>query len=141
LKPILNTLRVLREEAVWLEITNLVIPSWTDDLDTITRMCDWLCASGLADSPLHFTRFIPLYKLTQLPTTPVSTLERARDVALKAGVKYVYIGNVPGHKAESTFCPKCGNLIVERRGFVITAKHIPDGHCEYCHERIPGVWS
>jgi pyruvate formate lyase activating enzyme len=141
LKPILNTLKVLREEGVWLEITNLVIPGWTDDFDTITRMCDWLCANGLADSPLHFTRFIPLYKLTQLPTTPVSTLERARDIALKAGVKYVYVGNVPGNKAENTFCPKCGNMIIERRGFVIAAKHILDGHCVYCHERIPGVWT
>jgi pyruvate formate lyase activating enzyme len=141
LEPILNTLKVLREEKVWLEITNLVIPSWTDDLDTIRRMCEWLCANGLADSPLHFTRFIPLYKLTQLPATPVSTLERAREIALKAGVKYVYLGNIPGHKAENTFCPKCGNMIIERRGFIIATKHILDGHCVYCHERIPGVWA
>ncbi len=141
LDPILKTLKILREEGVWLEITNLLIPGWTDDFDTIKRMCEWLCANGLADSPLHFSRFIPLYKLTQLPTTPVSTLERAREIALQVGMKYVYIGNVPAHQAENTFCPKCGKLIVERRGYVIVANHILHDRCVYCRERIAGVWS
>ncbi len=140
LEPILKSLTVLREEGVWLEITNLLIPGWTDDLDTISRMCEWLCAKGFADAPLHFTRFIPLYKLTQLPTTPVSTLENARATAMKAGMKYVYIGNVPGHEAENTFCPKCGKIIVERRGFVVQQNGVREGHCVHCRERIPGIW-
>lgn len=141
LAPILKTLKVLKEEGVWLEVTNLLIPGWTDDLDTIKRMCDWLCANGLADTPLHFSRFIPLYKLTQLPITPVSTMEQARELALKTGLKYVYLGNIPAHQAENTYCPKCGRMIVERRGFSILANHIVQSKCEYCKERIPGVWA
>ena len=141
LAPILKTLSVLKDEGVWLEITNLVVPSWTDDFDMIKRMSDWLCSNGFSESPLHFDRFIPLYKLTQLPVTPVSTLEKARDIALHAGVKFVYIGNVPGHPAENTYCPKCGAMIVERRGFTILSNHIVNNRCEFCHEPIPGVWS
>lgn len=141
LAPILNTLKTLKEEGVWLEITNLVIPSWTDDLDMIKRMSEWLCENGLSDCPLHFSRFIPLYKLTQLPVTPVSTLERARDIALRAGVKFVYLGNVPGNPAENTYCPKCKEMIVERKGFTILANHIVGNTCAFCHEPIPGVWA
>ena len=141
LAPILKTLTILKEEGVWLEITNLVIPSWTDDLDMIKRMCDWLCAHGLSDSPLHFSRFIPLYRLPQLPVTPLSTLEKARDIALRAGVKFVYLGNIPGHEAENTYCPKCRKMIVERRGFTILANYIVGNKCSFCHEPIPGIWT
>ncbi len=140
LAPVLRTLKVFRDEGVWLEITNLVIPGWTDDFDMIRRMTDWLCANGLSDSPLHFSRFVPLYKLTQLPTTPVSTLEKARDLARGSGMKYVYIGNVPGHQAENTYCPKCAKLLVERRGFSILENNIAAGQCKFCGERISGVW-
>ena len=141
LEPVLKTLQVLREEGVWLEITNLVVPSWTDDLDTIKAMCEWLCAHGLADAPLHFTRFVPLYKLTHLPATPVSVLEKARDIALKAGIQYAYVGNVPGHAAENTYCHACGTMILERRGFTILKNLIRDGACAKCRAKIPGVWS
>jgi pyruvate formate lyase activating enzyme len=141
LEPVLRALKVLREEGVWLEITNLVIPTWTDDLDMIRRMCDWLCANGLAEAPIHFSRFSPLYRLTQVPATPVSRLEEAYDIAVKAGMKYVYLGNVPGHRTESTFCPSCKKMIVERKGFVIGAKRIVNGKCAECGEKIAGVWS
>jgi len=141
LAPILKTLSVLKDEGVWLEITNLVIPSWTDDFAMIKRMCDWLCTNGLSESPLHFSRFIPLYKLTQIPVTPVSTLEKARDIALRAGVKFVYLGNIPGHQAENTYCPQCKKMIVERRGFTILANHIVGNKCSFCGEPIPGVWT
>jgi pyruvate formate lyase activating enzyme len=140
LAPVLRTLKVLREEGVWLEITNLVIPSWTDDRDMIKRMCEWLCANGLQDSPLHFSRFTPLYKLTQLPLTPVATLENAREIALQAGVRYVYIGNVPHHEAENTFCHKCRKMIIERRGFSVLQNFVKKGRCQFCQEKIPGVW-
>jgi len=141
LEPVLRTLKVFKEEGVWLEITNLVIPTWTDDLDSIRRMCDWLCANDLADCPLHFSRFTPLYKLNQLPSTPVSTLDQALAIAKTAGVHYVYVGNVPGHRAENTYCHSCGKMIIERRGFAITAKHMKDTSCAFCQARIPGVWS
>ena len=140
LDPVLRTLKVFKEEGVWLEITNLVIPTWTDNLDLIKRMCVWLVKNDLADCPLHFSRFTPLYKLTQLPLTPVSTLESARTIALDAGVKYVYIGNVPAHDAENTYCHRCKKMIIERRGFVILNNFIVSGKCKFCGEKIPGVW-
>ncbi len=140
LAPVLKTLQVLREEKVWLEITSLVIPSWTDDMETIARMCEWLVANGFRDSPLHFTRFTPLYKLVQLPVTPVAALEEARERARKAGMKYVYIGNVPGHAAENTFCARCGKLLIERKGYRITLLNLNKGKCSGCGETIPGVW-
>jgi pyruvate formate lyase activating enzyme len=140
LDPVLRTLKVFKEEGVWLEITNLVIPTWTDDMDMIRKMAEWLCANGLQDSPLHFSRFTPLYKLNQIPPTPVSALEKARAIAIKAGLHYVYIGNVPGHNAENTFCPRCGGIAVERRGFTVLRKEIENGKCKACGEKIPGVW-
>lgn len=140
LAPVLRTLRVFKEEGVWLEITHLVIPGWTDDPVMIRKMCEWLVAGGLGGCPLHFSRFIPLYKLTQLPTTPVSILETARDIASKAGMRYVYVGNVPGHGAENSYCPKCGRMLLERRGFSILQNNLSNGRCRFCAEKIEGVW-
>jgi len=141
LEPVLQTLKTIKSEGVWLEITNLMIPTWTDNMETIRRMCEWLQENGLADSPLHFDRFTPLYKLNQLPTTPVSALEEARAIALAAGIQFVYIGNVPAHPAENTYCPHCKRMIIERRGFAILANSISKGKCTYCGTNIPGVWN
>ncbi len=141
LAPVLRTLQVLREEGVWLEITNLVIPSWTDDVSTIRQMCNWLVTNKLDNCPLHFSRFSPLYKLTQLPETPLSVLEKAREIALTAGMKYVYVGNVPGTQLENTCCPKCKKVIVERKGFRVTENRIKNGKCSYCGNSIAGVWT
>jgi len=127
LAPVLRTLRVFHEMHVWLEITNLVIPGWSDDLDMIRRMCAWLRKNGLDDVPLHFSRFVPMYKLNQLPPTPLKRLEDAHAAAVSAGMKYVYIGNVPGHDAEHTYCHRCKKMIVERRGYAIHANHIKNG--------------
>ncbi len=140
LAPVLQTLKIFHEEGVWLEITNLVIPTWTDDLTMIGKMCDWLVANGLRDCPLHFSRFMPLYRLNQLPLTPVATLEKAREIAIGAGMRYVYIGNVPAHKAESTYCPSCGTVVLERRGFMIVKNALRGGACSSCGMKIPGVW-
>jgi pyruvate formate lyase activating enzyme len=141
LAPVLRTLQVLKEEGVWLEITNLVIPSWTDDMKTIRDMCKWLVANKLDDCPLHFSRFSPLYKLLQLPATPLLTLQKARDIAVNAGMKYVYVGNLPGTNLENTICPKCRKTIVERKGFRVIQNDITGGNCKFCGERIAGVWS
>ncbi len=141
LQPVLNTLKILKEEGVWLEITNLIIPGWTDDMDMIRQMCDWLYKNDLYDYPLHFSRFHPQYKLTRLPATPVATLEEARKTAIDAGIKFVYIGNVPGTDAENTNCPKCKKILVERKGYKILANNIVKNKCVYCGEIIPGLWS
>jgi pyruvate formate lyase activating enzyme len=140
LANIQNTLKVLKEEGVWLEITNLVIPQWTDNMTMITEMCAWLVKSGLQDQPLHFSRFVPLYKLTSLPTTPESVLNQARKIAMDAGMKYVYIGNVPGSEAQHTYCPSCKKKVVERRGYTIVSNNIKNGNCGFCGKKISGVW-
>jgi len=140
LQPVLNTLKTLREHGVWLEITNLVVPSWTDDLDMIKQMCDWLVSNGLVETPLHFSRFFPLYKLTQLPQTPLDILTKAREIAIKSGLKYVYIGNTAQTNASNTFCPKCSKLVLERRGYSILSMQINNGKCKYCGAKIDGVW-
>jgi pyruvate formate lyase activating enzyme len=140
LQPVLNTLKTFAGQGVWLEIINLVVPSWTDNLDMIKRMCNWLVENGLANSPLHFDRFHPDYKLTQLSSTPVGVLTQARNIALAAGIKYVYIGNVPGLDAQNTFCPKCHEVVVERKGYMVTQNNLEKGACKKCGEKIPGVW-
>jgi len=118
----------------------MVIPSWTDDLNMTERMCEWLVKNKLHDRPLHFSRFTPLYKLTQLPLTPISTLEKAHEIAVNTGIQYVYIGNVPAHQAENTYCHKCKKIIIERRGFAIFKNDIEKGKCRFCGEKIPGLW-
>jgi pyruvate formate lyase activating enzyme len=141
LAPVLRSLKIFREEGVWLEITNLVIPGWSDDIEMIRSMCTWFVTNGLRDVPIHFSRFTPLYKLAHLPATPVSTLEKAREVALEVGLRYVYLGNVPGHAAENTYCHSCRRMILERRGFSIVSSGMEKGVCRYCRTPIPGVWS
>jgi pyruvate formate lyase activating enzyme len=138
LAPILRTLKILHEMGVWLEITNLIVPSWTDKPQMIRDMCAWIVDNGLEDYPLHFSRFFPLYQLTSLPYTPLSILEEAYGIAKEAGINYVYIGNVPNNKAENTFCPQCNKVILERKGFAILANHIKDSKCTFCGEKIAG---
>jgi len=140
LEPVLKTLKILKEEGVWLEVTNLIVPTWTDDMDTIKRMCEWFCSNGMSDVPLHFSRFTPQYKLAQLPPTPKSTLEKAYSTAKEIGMKYVYLGNIGGHQAENTYCPKCGKLLIERRVFSLLSNNIVNGKCKFCGEKIAGVW-
>jgi pyruvate formate lyase activating enzyme len=140
LQPVLNTLKTMKEEGVWLEITNLVVPGWTDKPEMTKQMCEWLVKNGFSDNPLHFLRFFPLYKLTSLPYTPQPVLERAREIAMKAGMKYVYIGNVPGTDYENTYCPGCKKAVVERRGFTILANNIRNSTCKFCGTKIAGVW-
>ena len=141
LKPILNTLKTLRDVGVWFEIINLVVPTYTDDLDKITRMCDWLVKNIGPDHPIHFSRFHPAHKLEHLPPTPVDTLVQARAIAQKAGLRYAYIGNVRGLPGvETTFCPNCKRAVVERDVFAITSFNIEAGRCKFCQTPIAGVW-
>jgi len=140
LQPVLNTLKVIREEGVWLEITNLIVPGWTDNMGMIKEMCTWLFENGFEYTPLFFSRFQPQYKLTQLPATPLATLNKAREIAMNAGLKYVYNGNVPGSDAENTYCHKCKKPLIIRRGFTILENNLINGSCKFCKTKIPGVW-
>jgi pyruvate formate lyase activating enzyme len=141
LEPILATLKTLRRQRVWFEVTNLVVPTYTDKPEMIRRMCDWLLANIGPDYPLHFSRFHPAHKLTHLPPTPVDTLLEARDIARRAGLNFVYVGNCPEvSDGETTFCPQCKKAIVERSIFSVVAMRMAKGKCQSCGARIAGVW-
>jgi pyruvate formate lyase activating enzyme len=140
LEPVLQSLKTVHRRGVWLEITNLVIPTYNDDMEMVKRMCGWMVDNLGPDYPLHFSRFFPKYKLVHLPPTPEEVLAEARDVAIRAGLHHVYVGNVPG-LAEDTVCPACKKKIVERRGYKILANHIQDGKCSFCRTAISGRWT
>jgi pyruvate formate lyase activating enzyme len=140
LAPVLRTLRILREEGVHLEITTLVVPGRNDDPAVISAMCGWIHDNLGPDTPLHFSRFHPQHRLRNLPPTPVETLEAAREIALESGLRYVFIGNVPGHEANSTYCPGCGNRVIYRIGYSVDPGGLADGACSRCGAPIAGVW-
>ena len=140
LSPVLETLKTIKSQGVWLEITNLVIPGQNDDPGEIRKMCVWIKDNLGDDVPLHFSRFMPSFKLQNLPPTPVKKLEEASQIAKEVGLKYVYIGNVPGHPQESTYCPNCKKVVIARLGYEILENNIKDGNCKFCNQKIPGVW-
>ena len=140
LRPVLNALVILKEVGVWLEITNLVIPTLNDDLNNVREMSRWIAKNLGADVPIHFSRFFPHYKLTNLPPTPLETLEAVRKTAMDAGLKFVYIGNIR-HEGENTFCPKCKKVLIERMGYFVKQNHISNGKCTFCSSAVAGVWS
>ncbi len=140
LAPVLKSLKILKEEGVHIEITNLVLSGFNDDSDSIAKMCLWIKDNLGADTPLHFSRFFPMYKLLGLNPTSVETLETARKIALDCGLKYVYIGNVPGHIAENTYCPKCKKAVIKRAGYMVEEVDLAQGRCKFCQEKIGGVW-
>jgi pyruvate formate lyase activating enzyme len=141
LQPVLNTFKTLHEEGVWFEMTTLVVPTYIDDQDMIKRMCAWILKELGPDNPLHFIRFHPDYKLTRLPSTPVATLESFRDIAMKEGIHYVYVGNVPGHEGEHTYCHNCKKLLIERNGYLLRQVNIEGCKCKFCGTSIPGRWA
>lgn len=140
LAPVLETIKILKQYKVHTELVNLVIPTLNDSPDEIKKMCLWIKENVGPDTPLHFSRFFPNYKLTNISPTPVETLEMARKIALASGLHYVYIGNVFGHEAENTYCPKCQRLLIRRVGYTVEENNIKDGRCKYCGYKIPGVW-
>ena len=140
LDPVLETIRIVKESGVWLELSNLVVPTLSDDLDDIRKFCGWIVGTIGPDVPLHFLRFHPQYLLTAMPPTSVEKLEAARTVALAAGIHHVYVGNVPGHASECTTCPDCGAVLIERAGFSVSAVRLKEGRCFKCERQIAGVW-
>jgi len=129
-----------RKNGIWVEVTNLVVPQWTDKIDTIRRMCEWLCTNMGADTPLHISRFHPMYKLAHLYPTPSEILTQARAVAAEAGIHYVYVGNV-GDADIDTHCPSCHKAVIRRRGFLVTENAVVKGACKYCGAAIAGIWT
>lgn len=140
LKPVLETLVTLRKMGKWTEIVYLVIPTLNDSEEEFQGLAKWVKTNLGVDVPVHFTQFHPDYLLKNLPITPVETLERARNIAMGEGLHFVYIGNVPGHPGEHTYCPRCGKVLVERVGMTAQQMLIRKGACPYCKEPIPGIW-
>lgn len=140
LQPVLNTFKTLHEQGIHFEMTTLVVPGYVDDPEMIKRMCGWILENLGPDYPLHFTRFTPRYKLSRLPPTPVSTLTRFRELAMKQGIHYVYVGNIPLHEGANTYCHNCRKLLIERQGYHIPTFHIKGNKCAFCHTTIPGRW-
>ncbi len=140
LQPVLETFKTLHDKQVHFEMTNLVIPGYTDDETMMKRMCRWILENLGPDHPLHFLRFFPKYKLQRINPTSVSLLTRFRKTALDMGIRYVYVGNVPNHEGNHTFCHSCGRMLVKREGYVISQMHITDSTCRFCGAEIAGVW-
>lgn len=141
LEPVLNSIRQVAKNDVHLEIVNLVVPTLNDSEKMLRDLVKWIVAEAGPDVPVHFTRFHPDYKMLNLPPTPISTLERAYDIAKAEGLHYPYVGNVPGHPGNHTVCPKCRKNVIERTGFFVTRYSLNDGRCEFCGEAISGVWA
>ncbi len=140
LQPVLDTLIYLKHETdVWLEITTLLIPGKNDSTEEITAMSQWIKKELGADVPVHFSAFHPDHKMTDTPATPPATLAAARDIALKAGLHYVYTGNVHNIEGDTTFCPKCHNALIERDWYQINQYRLnKDGHCPDCGTALAG---
>jgi pyruvate formate lyase activating enzyme len=141
LPAVLDTLRRLRKHGVWTEIVALIIPTRNDSVVEIRDLARFVRDDLGDEVPVHFTRFHPAYRLANLPSTPVATLERCRDVAMGEGLKFVYLGNVPGHPGESTYCPGCGEPLIQRLGMAVMRNRLKGGACPDCHRSIPGIWS
>ncbi|HNU83296.1 MAG TPA: AmmeMemoRadiSam system radical SAM enzyme [Thermoanaerobaculia bacterium] len=141
LAPVLRSIRQVARAGRHLEIVNLVVPTLNDAPEMLRELVRWVAGEVGPDVPLHFTRFHPDYQLLNLPPTPVATLEAAWELARAEGLRYVYVGNVPGHPGNHTHCPACGAICIERRGFFTTAVRLRDGACTACGARLAGVWS
>ncbi|MEW6556484.1 MAG: AmmeMemoRadiSam system radical SAM enzyme [Elusimicrobiota bacterium] len=141
LEPVLETIKTVKQAGVHLEIVYLVVPTLNDKPDEVRQMARWLVKNIGTDVPLHFTRFHPEYKMLNYPTTPVSTVENLRKIAMNEGLKYVYVGNVPpGNEGENTYCPKCKKLLIKRLGFYVDKNNVVNGCCKICGQKIYGVW-
>ncbi|MCK4765958.1 MAG: AmmeMemoRadiSam system radical SAM enzyme [Candidatus Aminicenantes bacterium] len=139
LQPVLDTLKVLKDEGVWFEIVDLIIPTLNDSKQEIEAMTKWIVKELGPDVPLHFSRYFPTFMLKNIPPTPPDTLHRCRQIAVDNGLKFVYIGNLVSD-AENTYCPKCKKLLIERLRYRVTVPGMSGSQCKYCNEKIPGCF-
>lgn len=141
LAPVLDTLRLLRKKGMWTEIVVLVIPGLNDKESEAKALARFVKTDLGPDVPVHFTRFRPSYRLQNVPATPVKTLTRLHDIARSEGLHFVYVGNVPGHRANSTYCPGCGRVVIRRVDMAVVKLDLEAGACVHCGRAIPGIWS
>lgn len=139
LQPVLETVKLMKDLGIWVEITTLIIPSYNDSYKSLGEIADFIYS--VDDSiPWHVSQFYPTYKILDRPRTPIKTLRRAREIGLKKGLKYVYEGNIPGKGGENTYCPDCNELLIERLGYQVVLDKIKKGLCPSCKNNIRGVW-
>ncbi len=141
LQPVLKSIKQAAKSRVHLEIVNLVVPTLNDSDKMINGLIDWVMGEVGPDVPVHFSRFHPDYQMLNLPPTPVTTLERAYNMAMSKGMHYPYVGNVPDHPGNNTYCPNCKKAVIKRQGFFVTEINIKDGSCKFCKRKIAGVWT
>ncbi len=139
LQPVLDALKVMKAQGVWLEVTTLVIPGQNDDAGELRDLASFIVHELGPQTPWHVSRFHPAYRLTTVPPTPADALRRAHDIGREAGLRYVYIGNLPGLRGEDTLCPGCGRTVVSRYGFTVTERHTRSGACAFCGGPVDGV--
>jgi pyruvate formate lyase activating enzyme len=141
LRPVLDTLKRLAGSGVWYEIVNLLIPTLNDTPDELKRMAAWIVKELGPNVPLHFSRYHPMYKLRNLPPTPLETVQKARALARAEGCRYVYTGNAPGAEGENTACHSCGEVLIRRYGYALEQNRLANGKCPKCGTAIPGLWA
>jgi len=140
LEPVLESIRyIARNTDIWMELTTLIIPGQNDSDDELKRLAGFIAREASPDVPWHVSRFFPTYEMTDTPPTPAATLARALEIGHAAGLRYVYVGNLPGSDGESTHCWQCGELLIERIGYSIRLNAIKDSTCPACGARIAGV--
>ena len=139
LQPVLDSLKMMKKLGIWVEVTTLIIPTHNDSEDNLKNIASFIHDDLGSETPWHISRFYPHYKLMDVPPTPVATLRKARQIGLKAGLRYVYSGNVPGDEGESTYCYQCGKVLIKRWGYQILDNKIKNSKCFYCGAAIDGV--
>lgn len=140
LQPVLDALITMKKQNIWIEVTNLVVPTWNDSDHDFSLLAKWIVKNLGASTPLHFSRFWPRHQLKNLPPTPVETLIRAREIAMNAGLHYVYLGNIPDRQGNNTYCPHDKEVLIRREGFKILENNLINGKCKHCQTPIAGVW-
>ena len=139
LAPVLDTIRYIAKETdIWLELTTLIVPGENDGDEELKQIADFIVNDAGPDVPWHVSRFYPQYKMDDKDATPPSTLEKAVQIGKAAGLNYIYVGNLPGSRAESTFCHNCGYMLIERVGYTIRANKVTNQFCPECNTKIPG---
>jgi pyruvate formate lyase activating enzyme len=140
LRGVLEGIEAYLKHGVWVEITTLVVPNQNDSEEELREIARYI-ASLSKDIPWHISRFYPDFKMTDRPPTPIATLRRAYEIGKEEGLKFVYLGNVPGDPTENTYCPNCGKIVLGRWGYTITENNLRNGKCSNCGEEIPGLWT
>jgi pyruvate formate lyase activating enzyme len=138
--PVFDTLTLLKKKSVWLELNHLLVPGWTDNFELLKKMTDWMVSKGFENTPLHFSKFRPAFRLSQTPETSEASLRKAKEIAVQSGINYVYLNDPVKKIDQGTNCHKCHHLLMERKGNVVMSNRIKSGKCSNCGETIAGVW-